>query len=248
MIFIRQQRVSVHGAAAGQQPPASILKHGCGGCGDPAIGPAAKNAVAGRGAFTLPSTLLTARDASQTAIRKGKLLAEPRHLIYGLATCQQKDADGEICFYASAKPAYLEFSQRNGPLCLMHDECIRVGRAIEMQYSDSCRSIFMTFEIFNQEVWRQILRGRYRGFSHAGDIQRCRISREEDAIANYYFLMRLDEVSLVERPQLRCATFQIVSGCAGGKGVDPWPELRRVGLRHSLLIGDLSTENRTNEI
>jgi hypothetical protein len=136
---------------------------------------------------------------------------EEKRLVYGRATQQVVDRAGEELDYASAVPAFREWSQSfekstgglsKGNLRVQHDPKKVAGKFVDIIYNDADRAIDVVAKVVDDNEWRKVLEGCYTGFSIGGGYAR---RWEENGIKKY--TPRISEISLVDRPCVPTAGF-----------------------------------------
>jgi len=138
-----------------------------------------------------------------------------QRLVYGLATAEIADRDGEICDYASTRPLYEAWSaQINeasggkslGALRAMHGK-IAAGKLTDIAFDDANKRIMIAAKIVDDDEWNKVVEGVYTGFSQGGRYVR-RWPDPDNGLTRYTAEPR--EISLVDVPCLPEATFEVV--------------------------------------
>jgi len=149
---------------------------------------------------------------------------EAAHMAYGLVTCEDVDSDGERCIYddpskpMDAKRAYKVWSEEClksttaagqdpslGNIRQMH-QLLLGGKAVKIDFDDAAKQIFIGVEPADDDVWQKIKKGMYRGFSQGGNYA----WRDPAGSTPRNYAPVIGEVSLVDNPSLKAATFQHV--------------------------------------
>lgn len=149
-------------------------------------------------------------------------------LVWGIATLEQPDLDGEICDYDAAKDAYQAWSlaaaQRTsaagqqvslGPIRYQHS-AEPAGKATKIEYNDDAREIWLGSVPISDDVREQLQQGFLTGYSQGGSYgwrkcTDCGKSLTLQQANNYcpnckqtvpvlFGLKRLTEVSYVDSP------------------------------------------------
>ena len=143
-----------------------------------------------------------------------KVDAETR-TVYGLATGETADRSGEICDYATTKPFYEAWSgdiakatggKSLGNVRAMHGS-IAAGVVKSITFNDASKQIEIAAKIVDDAEWKKVQEGVYTGFSQGGAYHK-RWKDEETGLQRY--TASPSEVSLVDLPCLKEATFQMI--------------------------------------
>jgi HK97 family phage prohead protease len=119
-----------------------------------------------------------------------KIDADER-LVYGYASTEAKDSQGEIVkkeALEAALPAYMRFAN----IREMHRPSA-VGVAKEATVDG--RGLWLKAKIVDDEAWRKVKEGVYKGFSIGGAV-----TRRDDGDPRIVTGVELNEISLVDRP------------------------------------------------
>lgn len=101
---------------------------------------------------------------------------ELRHEVWGLATAEVVDKEGEIFDYASSKPYFEEWSREFadatsgrslGNVREMHQSSA-VGKLVDLQFDDQRKTIAVGAKIVDDAAWQKCVEGVYTGFSIGG--------------------------------------------------------------------------------
>jgi len=140
-----------------------------------------------------------------------------QRLVYGLATAEVADRDGEICDYQSTKPYYESWSaQFNlasggksfGALRAMHGK-VAAGKLTDISFDDAGKRILIAAKIVDDDEWRKVEEGVYTGFSQGGRYIKRWPDPETGAMR---YTAEPREISLVDLPCLASATFDVIKG------------------------------------
>lgn len=118
-------------------------------------------------------------------------LDDEQRLVYGYATTEALDAQGEVVKRAAieaALPAYMRF----GNIREMH-QLSAVGVAKEADFDD--KGLYVKAKVVDDEAWAKVKEGVYKGFSIGGRVTR-RDANDRKLITG----VELHEISLVDRP------------------------------------------------
>lgn len=136
-----------------------------------------------------------------------------KRLVYGIATAEQVDHAGEICDYATTKPFYETWSgdaekasggKSLGNLRAMHGK-IAAGKITAIAFNDDAKQIEICAKVVDDAEWRKVEEGVYTGFSQGG----AYVRRWKDG-DRYRYTANPSEVSLVDKPCLPGATFEMI--------------------------------------
>lgn len=138
------------------------------------------------------------------------------HQVSGVVTCEQVDRDQEVCDYEKSVPFYRAWSEelsrttggKNlGNLRSMH-QLNAIGHAVDIQFRDAEKAIYMTFVVEDPTEWAKVVSGTYTGFSQGGR----KIAEFPDPVNGQYtrYIASPSEVSLVDFPALPAAHFDAI--------------------------------------
>jgi hypothetical protein len=140
-------------------------------------------------------------------------LDEEKHLIYGVCTSETPDRDNEILDYQTSKPFFEEWSKSverdsggisKGNVREMH-RLSACGRLEQIQFNDVAKRIEVAARIVDEGAWKKCKEGIYVGFSVGG---KYRNTWKDGGLTRY--TAEPVELSLVDRPCVPDATFQLV--------------------------------------
>jgi len=164
---------------------------------------------------------------------------ESTHTVYGLATCEETDKEGEICDYDGAKKAYQEWSKEAqdsttaagqgislGNIRYMH-RLIMAGKATKINFDDARKQIWLEstpappMSTEDPDVWPLLRDGFLRGYSQGGKyVSRVCNDCRKDISGNFCqhcnkrvdvrYIPTISEVWWVDNPCLKQATFVLV--------------------------------------
>lgn len=162
------------------------------------------------------------------------------HTVYGLATCESEDKDGEICDYEGAKKAYQEWAEEAqssttaagqdvslGNIRYMHTSRIVAGKASKIKFDDVRKQVWLEsvpappVSKDDIDVWPLLEGGFLRGYSQGGRyISRVCNDCRKDITGRFCqhcnkntvvrYVPSISEVSYVDNPCLKQATFILV--------------------------------------
>jgi hypothetical protein len=101
---------------------------------------------------------------------------EARREVWGLATAEVVDKDGEIFDYSSSRPYFEAWSQEFvaatsgrslGNVREMHRSSA-VGKVVDLQFDDDHKTIAVGAKIVDDTAWQKCVEGVYTGFSIGG--------------------------------------------------------------------------------
>ena len=137
--------------------------------------------------------------------------------VWGVATNEAPDNDGQVMDYASSKPHFEEWSNEihkatngksRGNLRAMHQP-IAAGKVIDIQFDDINKSIYIGAEVVDDNEWKKVQKGVYTGFSIGGKYGKV----WNDGLLERYEALP-HEISLDDLPCNPDATFEVIK--AGG--------------------------------
>jgi hypothetical protein len=178
-----------------------------------------------RGPVELPTAVLTktTTEPKPKTLSKGAPLQlfmrlskidEEQRLVYGVAASEAPDRQNEILDYEGSKPyfkAWSESVQKDsqgaslGNLREMHG-LSAVGTLAEIEFNDSAKQIEVCAKITDDRAWSKVLSRTYTGFSVGG--RYVDVRKESNGLMRY--IADPSELSLVDRPAVPDATFQLV--------------------------------------
>jgi hypothetical protein len=141
---------------------------------------------------------------------------EEKRLVYGIATAEVEDRTGEVCDYATTKPYYEKWSsdvhkssngKSMGNLRSMHGK-VAAGKITDISFDDTNKKIEICAKVVDDQEWKKVLEGVYTGFSQGGSYIKRWDDPENPAIKRY--TADPTEVSLVDLPCLKTATFEVI--------------------------------------
>ncbi len=164
---------------------------------------------------------------------------EERRLVYGIATEELPDKQGEICDYKSSKPFYEKWSsdiekatdgKSKGNLRVMHGNKV-AGTIPQINFNDEAKQIEICGKVIDDDEWKMVLAGGYTGFSQGGSYEK----KWKDGEFTRY-TSNPCEISLVDNPCLSTATFEVIKS-------DGTVELRKF----QILENNTMAKNTDNE-
>jgi hypothetical protein len=148
----------------------------------------------------------------QLFMRLSKIDEEQR-LVYGIATSETPDRENEVLDYEGSKPlfrAWSESVQKDsqgaslGNVREMHN-LSAVGTLAEIQFNDTAKQVEVCAKITDDNAWKKVLSRTYTGFSVGGKYAK---TWQDGKLTRY--VADPVEISLVDRPCVPDATFQLV--------------------------------------
>jgi hypothetical protein len=138
-----------------------------------------------------------------------------RRLVSGVATAETPDRAGEIFDYSSSKPYFQQWSAEAlaasggkslGAVRAMHGP-VAAGKLTDIAFDDDAKRITVAAKIVDDDEWRKVQEGVYTGFSQGGRY----VKRWPDADTGLTrYTAEPHEISLVDLPCVRDATFEVV--------------------------------------
>jgi hypothetical protein len=172
-----------------------------------------------RGRFNIPEPAaplakraLTEGAPMEMFVRLSKV-DEAQRLVYGIATSETPDRDGEILDYAASKPFFREWSDSVkkdsggaslGNLREMHGSVV-AGKLSQIVFNDAAKAIEVAAKVVDDGCWKKVLERCYVGFSIGGKY--IRTTKDGNLTR---FVASPSEISLVDRPSCPTAVFTLV--------------------------------------
>lgn len=139
---------------------------------------------------------------------------EEQRLVYGVITEEALDKAGEIMDYEGSKPLFEKWSQgiaaategkSFGNVRVMHTNKVAGILNQELVFDDEARTIEACAKVVDDNEWEMVKAGAYTGFSIGG-----RYAKRWEVDGQKRFIADPVEVSLVDNPCVRSATFSLV--------------------------------------
>lgn len=133
-----------------------------------------------------------------------------RRLVIGRAAQETADRSKEIMDYATAKPAFQEWSKSfedatgglsKGNVRIMHTKDV-AGKVVDISFNDAEKAVDVMTKIVDEVAWQKCLEGCYTGFSMGGGYAN---SWQDGDLKRY--TPRISEISLVDMPCIPTAKF-----------------------------------------
>jgi len=140
---------------------------------------------------------------------------ELRREVWGLATAEVVDKDGEIFDYASSKPYFEDWSREIsdatsgrslGNVREMHRSSA-VGKLVDLAFDDENKTIAVGAKIVDDAAWEKCVEGVYTGFSIGGRYVNIWPDGEGDFLR---FTAQPVEISVVDNPAVPNAHFTAI--------------------------------------
>ena len=183
---------------------------------------------------------------------------EEERMVYGYATVEELDSSGEIITYDASKKA---FGNWIGNIREMHGP-VAVGKGVEVEYDDDNKGVWVGAKISEsadgENAWTKIKEKVLTGFSIGGKMNSFETKKvdgvERVVITDY----DLAEVSVVDNPAVRSATFQIVKRANDGhlqrvedmkKGARPvawWEKMFKYSDSQNVIKSGLAVYNKNS--
>ena len=138
---------------------------------------------------------------------------ESKHEVWGVATAEMVDKEGEIFDYTSSKPYFKAWSDEIakatdgrslGNVREMH-EASAVGKLVALNFDDELKQIYVGAKIVDQTAWQKCAEGVYTGFSIGGQYVKAWKDGEYTR-----FAADPAEISVVDNPCVAGAHFTAV--------------------------------------
>jgi hypothetical protein len=164
---------------------------------------------------------------------------ESRHEVWGVATAEMVDKEGEIFDYSSSKPYFKAWSDEIakatdgkslGNVREMHEPSA-VGKLVALEFDDELKQVCVGAKIIDDRAWQKCTEGVYTGFSIGG--QYVKAWKDGEYVR---FTANPAEISVVDNPCVPGAHFTAVK--ADGqieirKFAMTKEDLGKAGARHS---------------
>lgn len=148
-----------------------------------------------------------------------KSVDEEQRLVYGRATQETLDRQGEILDYAGSKPLWEEWIAESmeasggksmGNLRSMHRGDIAAGKLTRVVFNDEEKAIDVCAKVVDDAEWLKVMEGVYTGFSQGGKY----VKKWSDPSVTGFggmpavrVVIAPKELSLVDRPAVLTATY-----------------------------------------
>lgn len=142
---------------------------------------------------------------------------EEQRLVYGTITQEVVDQSGEVMDYETSKPNFEKWSNdiheasgglSKGNLRVMHGLTV-AGKLTDLSFNDDDKSIEVCSKVVDDAEWNKVLEGCYTGFSVGGKYGK-KWKDTVDGAQITKFTAIPNEVSLVDNPCVKSATFSLV--------------------------------------
>jgi hypothetical protein len=139
---------------------------------------------------------------------------EAARKVTGVAIAEELDRSREVFDYDTSKPYFEAWSadvskasdgKSLGNVREMHG-MTAAGRVTELEFNDAAKSITIEVDVVDDAAWNKVLKGVYTGFSLGGKY----IKKWTDAEGNKRYTAEPREMSLVDLPCVKTATFDLV--------------------------------------
>lgn len=133
---------------------------------------------------------------------------DEKRLVYGLATTEALDGEGEVVDYEASKAAFKEWSDyflkitkgdSQGNIREMHLP-IAAGKAVAWEALDDDKAIGLTALITDDAAWEKVKSKTYTGYSIGMRNMKIRVEKRGSATVPVVKKYRLAEVSVVDKP------------------------------------------------
>lgn len=143
---------------------------------------------------------------------------EEQRLVYGTITEEVVDQAGEMMDYNKSKGHFEKWSNdmhvasgglSKGNVRVMHGLTV-AGKLTEIDFNDDDKSIEVCAKVVDDAEWNKVLEGCYTGFSVGGKYGKKWNAKAEDGTSIKKYEAIPNEVSLVDNPCVKSATFSLV--------------------------------------
>ena len=155
-------------------------------------------------------------------------LDEEQRIIVARAAVEEPDRQKEIMDYDAAKTAFEEWSKQTkaaskgkslGNVRVMHQPRV-AGRVVDIRFNDKERAVDVAIKVDDASLWEMCKSGSYTGLSIGGGYARKWRDPSNPMLTRY--APSLSEISIVDRPCIPSATFQILKA-DGSSATRPLP-------------------------
>jgi hypothetical protein len=187
-----------------------------------------------------------AKDAPLQLFMRLSKIDEEKRLVYGVCTSEAPDRENEVCDYTGSKPYFQKWSESVrkdtgnksfGNVREMHT-LSAVGTLEQIQFNDAQRQIEICAKVVDDTAWKKVKAGVYSGFSVGG-----RYAKTWQVGTLTHYIADPVEVSLVDRPCVPNATFQMVKA----SGVVEMCKFVGVSLEFSKILGASASDLHSDE-
>lgn len=143
---------------------------------------------------------------------------EEQRLVYGVMAEEVLDNSGEIFDYNSSKPHFEKWSEdayntsngmSKGNVRTMHGS-VAAGKLTDIAFDDAARRIECCAKVVDDNEWNKVLEGVYTGFSIGGRYAKRWTEKMDNGDKATRYTAQPVEVSLVDKPCIPTATFQMI--------------------------------------
>lgn len=141
---------------------------------------------------------------------------EEERVIHARALCEEVDRSREVVDYAAARAAFERWSEEMrtasggkslGNIRVMHQPRV-AGRVIDITYLDDERAIDVAIKVDDDQIWQMCKAGAYTGLSIGGAYAKKWDDPDQPGVKRYE--PKISELSIVDRPCVPSATFQVL--------------------------------------
>lgn len=143
---------------------------------------------------------------------------EEQRLVYGVMAEEVLDNSNEIFDYDSSKPLFEKWSDHafntsngksKGNVRTMHGS-VAAGKLTDIGFDDAAKRIECCAKVVDDNEWQKVLEGVYTGFSIGGRYAKRWVEKTDDGEKATRYTADPVEVSLVDKPCIPTATFQMI--------------------------------------
>ena len=135
---------------------------------------------------------------------------EDERMVFGLATDETPDAQGDVVDYEATKRAVGDWSQWRNVREMHQPQAAGVAETITLD--DAAKSLDIGVHVVDDQAWEKVKAGVYKGFSIGGKVLDAvtQTAAEGEEAVRRITRYALNEISLVDRPANPSATFSLV--------------------------------------
>lgn len=152
---------------------------------------------------------------------------EEQRLVFGRITAEEVDQSGEVMDYETSKPNFEKWSSdieqssgglSKGNLRVMHGLSV-AGKLTDLAFDDDSKAIEVCAKVVDDAEWEKVKEGCYTGFSVGGRYgKKWKDTVDGNTITKFTAVP--NEVSLVDNPCVKSATFSLVKADGAEEAVE----------------------------
>jgi hypothetical protein len=146
---------------------------------------------------------------------------EEQRMVFGLATDETPDQQGDVVDYEATKAAVGDWSEWRNVREMHQPQAAGVAETITLD--DAAKSLDIGVKVVDDQAWEKVKAGVYKGFSIGGKVLDAVTQKAEEGEQALRRITRyaLNEISLVDRPANPSAVFSLVKRDVEEEGEGP---------------------------